>query len=692
MTDPIYCEPVQKSTDFFDYAERHDLALLALHPGGKKPLGENWPSRSSRDPAQWRAWRDEGLNLGVLAGESRLITIDLDTTKEGGRDGVWQRYAAWCVDSGLPVYAAHVSTARMGMHIYFRLPEGADAMALKANAKKLGPGIDILVGNKQSVAPGSKFEGSPYILFAGAPPPHPAPGALIEHCTPKHSEAAAPRTAALPEYDATEVGEWIDYKVKHHWQDDETSPWCDQGEWIFFGKALKLHFPNEDGFELWMRATHDGHDEAAKRWDSANDFKPDYAEGMRTLAYYLKPDTTWMFRGVLSGKTLSPPIAPTSPLPPGVPLPGPCDDHGDEEAAERPISAGLREHRINAASLEGKAVPERAWQVLDLIPAKNVTLLYGDGGTGKSLLALQLGAAVATGKPFFGHAVTKGPVEFITAEDSLDEMHRRLVDISRAAGTLMGSLSGLHLTSLAEADAILAAAEDSRGGKLAETALYHELESVIAETRPALVVLDTLADIYGGNEIIRAQARQFIGMLRRLCLRYDCTIIVLAHPSLAGMEKGTSGSTGWSNSVRSRLYFTRIHESDGSEVDEDARVLRVGKSNYGRVGLEIRMQWRTGVFASTGGSGGDPIIRVAKADRVFLELLAKARAQNVNVHFQTGRGYAPDAFKSDGTKEHVNKADLAAAMKRLLDAGKIENAPFGPPSRIRYRLQLAGGA
>jgi RecA-family ATPase len=393
---------------------------------------------------------------------------------------------------------------------------------------------------------------------------------------------------------------------------------------------------------------------------------------------------------ILNGKLVpSPPLAPTGPLPDGMPLPGPGPWQGEDEG--EPAETTLRSRRIDAASLEG--MPEREWQVRDLIPAKNVTLLYGDGGTGKSLLALQLGVAVVTSKPFFGHMVAQGRVEFITAEDSLDEMHRRIVDIGLASGTPLGALSGLHLTSLADADAMLAVAEDSRGGALAVTALYNDLESVIAESRPALVVLDTLADVFGGNENVRVQARQFIGMLRRLCLRYDCTVVVLAHPSLSGMEKGTSGSTGWGNSVRSRLYFSRIHDgSNGSEADEDARMLRVGKSNYGRVGLEIPMQWRAGAFVLKGGVGGDRLARHSKAEQVFLELLAKARSQNIDVHLKTGRGFAPDEFKSDASQRGVNKADLAAAMRRLLDAGKIENAPFGPPSRIRYRLQLAGGA
>jgi len=43
-----------------------------------------------------------------------------------------------------------------------------------------------------------------------------------------------------------------------------------------------------------------------------------------------------------------------------------------------------------AASLADKPVPERQWAVAEWIPSRQVTLLSGDGGIGKSLLAMQL--------------------------------------------------------------------------------------------------------------------------------------------------------------------------------------------------------------------------------------------------------------------------------------------------------------
>jgi RecA-family ATPase len=693
MTDTPYSTMVASATNFFDYAARHELALLKLHIGSKRPVGETWQNLSSTNPIEWALWKTLSFNIGVDARMSRLVIVDPDAAD--GKKGL-QNWEAWCRSKGLNLddYAPHVATARDGRHIFFRIPDG---VAVSGASERIQD-VDIIVKG-QTVAPGSYFDGtaegkqSGWYMMLSEAPPHPMPDALLALCTRKPRKEAGPGSGDFSFADMAR-------RCTHLAEVDGLS---DEFEWIKGIWALRSAF-GDAGWPLAEKISYaDDKDRLDGVWAREDSSK----ENPQTCATLIKLSNDlgyreWhhkhMFDDVVAQLAANAGATIAQPSPDDMAkfaedmrtgrIPRP-----DAAAEEIEPDTPLRDRRINAASLEGKPVPEREWLVRDLIPAKNVTLLYGDGGTGKSLLALQLGAAVVTGKPFFGHAVTQGRVEFITAEDSLDEMHRRLFDIARATGTPLGGLSGLHLTSLAETDAMLAVAPDSRGGALAFTALYNELESVIAETRPALVTLDTLADVFGGNEIIRAQARQFIGMLRRLCLLYDCTIVVLAHPSLAGMEKGTSGSTGWGNSVRSRLYFKRVCDEKGQEADEDARVLSVGKSNYGRVGLEIPMQWRAGVFASTGGSGGDPMVSAAKAERVFLELLAQARANNINVHVTTGHGYAPDVFKTDAVKQGVSKRALEEAMRRLMnESKKIENVMYGAPSRGTSRLQIVGGA
>src|SRR4029078_8585315 len=132
----------------------------------------------------------------------------------------------------------------------------------------------------------------------------------------------------------------------------------------------------------------------------------------------------------------------------------------------------------------------------------------------------------------------------------------------------------LHIVSLAGADAVLATEGPKR--KLDATPRFHELKASVAELRPPLLVLDTLADFFAGDEISRTHARQFIGMLRGLAIEFERCILLLAHPSLSGMSSGsgTSGSTAWSNSVGSRLYLERVKDDRGVEQDTDARVLK----------------------------------------------------------------------------------------------------------------------
>lgn len=334
-----------------------------------------------------------------------------------------------------------------------------------------------------------------------------------------------------------------------------------------------------------------------------------------------------------------------------------------------------------ASNLAGKPVPPREWLVPDLVPSRTVTLLGGDGGTGKSLLALQLAYAVATGGTWIGRSVASGGVMFLSAEDDEAELHRRLVDIAAAEGGALADLDRLTVRSFAGEDALLARADGH--GALLPSPLFREIDERVADERPALLALDTLADVFGGNENDRREARQFVGMLRGLAIRYGLAVLVLAHPSLSGLNSGsgTSGSTGWNNSVRSRLYLERVIQ-DGYEANPDARVLSTRKANYGRAGGEINLKWEAGVFvAEAQPTGLDTLAVGAKAERVFLKLLTAFAAQGRRVNGNGGPAYAPKMFAESAEAEGVTKRALRAAMDALYTKGKIRNEMTGPASR-----------
>ena len=54
---------------------------------------------------------------------------------------------------------------------------------------------------------------------------------------------------------------------------------------------------------------------------------------------------------------------------------------------------------------------------------RKVTALYGDGGTGKTLLAMQLMVASALGMPFLDLEVRQGRVYGLLAENDTEDTH-----------------------------------------------------------------------------------------------------------------------------------------------------------------------------------------------------------------------------------------------------------------------------
>jgi RecA-family ATPase len=107
------------------------------------------------------------------------------------------------------------------------------------------------------------------------------------------------------------------------------------------------------------------------------------------------------------------------------------------------------------------------------------------------------------------------------------------------------------------------------------------------------------------------------------------TVLLLAHPSLVGLSSGsgTSGSTGWHNSVRSRLYLDKVKTSDGEELDANVRFLTCKKANYGVRPTALRLRWDQGCFTLDGQA--ESLGPEARLDVSSRHLLERAGAESV---------------------------------------------------------------
>ena len=343
---------------------------------------------------------------------------------------------------------------------------------------------------------------------------------------------------------------------------------------------------------------------------------------------------------------------------------------------------------INPAQLAGLFAPPREWIVPDWLPVGHVTANYGDGGTGKTQAAQQLITACATGTPWLGLAVTRCRSFALFCEDDQAELHRRQEAINEAFGLDMGGLDAMRWVSGVGQDNTLATFRPD--GAMQVRPLFHGLKQAAADHGARLVILDTAADLFAGNENDRGQVRRFIGLLNGLAQDIGAAVLLNAHPSRTGMATGNldGGSTAWSNSVRSRWSLAYPPAADGEAPDTSRRILKRRKANYAAIGDTIRLNWSNGTLrAAVAPTALAGQAQRADAARVFLTLLDRCEASGVRVsHSKNAGNWAPAVFAKRPDAEGFTRKDFDGAMSGLFASEDIEVQDYGRNGDPRWRI------
>jgi RecA-family ATPase len=330
--------------------------------------------------------------------------------------------------------------------------------------------------------------------------------------------------------------------------------------------------------------------------------------------------------------------------------------------------------------------PEQQWTVKDRIPTRQVTLFSGDGGTGKSTIALHLACAHVTGKDCLGELPEIGPAMFVDAEDDVGVIHRRLDAIRRHYATTFTALSqyGLHILSTVGKEPLMATV--GRGNKIEPTPLFDWIRGQAREIKPRLIAIASAANVFAGNELDRSHVTQFISLLTALAIEADGAVILIAHPSVAGMEKdtGLSGSTGWHNAVRARIYLKGLQ--NGGE--EPLKRLEWRKNQYGPAAKAVTLRWTSGMFLVDGGP--DLFQKAAKDYTVLAAVEALARryqAEGVIASPNpTSHNYAAFLFTKEPEAKGFTKTEIHAAIRTLIDRGILKIQTYGKPARPYTKL------
>lgn len=184
-------------------------------------------------------------------------------------------------------------------------------------------------------------------------------------------------------------------------------------------------------------------------------------------------------------------------------------------------------------------------------------LILGSDGARKSWLALHLAIACAAGQPVapgpdgtsLWPARAGGRAVYITSEDGLAEMHRRVHAIANSPGYeyVAGLQDRLDIHSVCGSDTELALITQAQQRTWKHSRV---VDGIVEYTQGArLVVLDVWSDWAGGDENAAEPGRVGVSALRRISREVGGGLLVTHHLNKAGMLNGNTraqAGRGWS--------------------------------------------------------------------------------------------------------------------------------------------------
>jgi RecA-family ATPase len=371
---------------------------------------------------------------------------------------------------------------------------------------------------------------------------------------------------------------------------------------------------------------------------------------------------------------------------------------------------------ITGEALEDEPLVDVDWIVPGFIMKDVLNGVYGDGGTGKDYLLLQLALAMACETRWLGREVAPGKVLYINVEDHLSRIRWRqhyicqyLESKYQIDASLKQHPDRLRVLPMMGRSTIMAA-YNPRTGLVQPTPLLTAIRQLIESYQPALVIIGNRVNVFGVDQVSDVQARQCIELLNGIVVDYKTTIIMPGHVSVRSQKdesgtsaSGSSGSVQWSNGLRHRLLLTKPQpDTEFGDDTSFSRALTVLKSNDAPTGIRIEMQWSK---AHSLYVADDEDINVTGNNKELtqeefeLEVEEEClRMLRTALHMDQRLSAQPRAnnniatvFANDPDCKFRGKRPLIdAAIKRLFASGKITIQKYGYASDNTRRIVITG--
>jgi len=370
--------------------------VLPLHPGGKDPLPALAPrgymsaSADHETVALW--WRERpDANVGVVPASAGYVVIDVDV--KGAADGSEQLDTLELLYGELPA-TARAATPSGGFHLWFRLPEGAEA----PGNGKLDSALDIRSGAGYVVAAPSTTPRGSYTWERLDPPPT-MPAAWFQACQkPARREAPAAETEVDPlDLDTPRDIE----RAEAYALNAEPAVEGNDGSKQTYKIAAAIRELGVSEDECLRIMAENYNPRCMPPWDVSPAARGPDALASRVASAYRNARNA---AGAKSNKSLISAFddIPAAPAAPADDIP--ADDIPADEAEAAEVGRTTPPATIlSDGDIDDLEPPE--WDIEDLLPRQSLVALYGEPGTYKSFLALDWAYHLAHGMDWAGYEV-----------------------------------------------------------------------------------------------------------------------------------------------------------------------------------------------------------------------------------------------------------------------------------------------
>lgn len=216
------------------------------------------------------------------------------------------------------------------------------------------------------------------------------------------------------------------------------------------------------------------------------------------------------------------------------------------------------------------------WLIRSQVPKGGMGFLTADPGLGKTTLLVQISLQLAAGRPVFGYHAPSATTLLVAAEGARQALASR---VARAAKSLNvpTSLKTWFVQGPAISDFALTG---------------HPFRRMMEESRPKLVILDTLKHFWRGDENNADSFSSLVtGPLKEFGAQYGTTFWLVHHHRKAapGEESGPHRGRGTSIMFADADFWWRLErDKDGPP---EARVLHCDKNKYGEPFVPLRLSF-----------------------------------------------------------------------------------------------------